>query len=458
MRLVSTTTSRLAYMVSFIIISFKLTAQVNSPYSRYGIGNLMGSQHIIGRSMGGIQAAYADGLSNNIVQSVNFNNPATYGAFYLVSYDLSLLYDTRTLKSNNPEGIFKSRYLIPSYLAVGMPLNKAKGLGLAFGLRPVSKINYAVITRGRVANDSIGTSYEGTGGMNQAFVGIGKRWKQVSIGFNTGYTFGRKEISTKKTFLNDTIAYAQSNTGSTTTYGNMFLQLGMQYEVSLKKIENKASKQTENYLLRFGATANLQQSLNAKQDQVVETFTVGSIGNFIGIDSIAKFNNVKGTIVMPASYDAGFVFHKTVSSTRGIFEMWSVGAEYSSTLWKNYRFYGQTDPAITNSWAMKLGAQFSPNPQAIRNYLNNVNYRVGFTFGKDYIDADGNGLKTSTISFGAGFPIRKWRAYETQYTVVQTALQVGKRGSSKNNITENFVQLSLGFSLNDTWFIKRKYD
>lgn len=458
MRLVSTTTGRLAYVVSFIIISIQLTAQVNSPYSRYGIGNLVGSQHIIGRSMGGIQAAYADGLSNNMVQSVNFNNPATYGAFYLVSYDLSLLYDTRSLKSSNPEGIFKSRYLIPSYLAVGMPLNKAKGLGLAFGLRPVSRINYTVITRGRVANDSVGTSYEGTGGMNQAFVGIGKRWKNLSIGLNTGYTFGRKELSTKKTFLSDTIAYAQSNTGSTTTYGKAFFQLGLQYEVLLHKVEDKAKKQTENYLLRFGATANLQQSLNAKQDQVVETFTVGSVGNFISIDSISKFNNIKGTIVMPASYEAGIVFHKTLTSTRGIFEMWSIGAEYSSTLWKNYRFYGQADPALVNSWTMKFGAQISPNPQAIRNYLNNVNYRIGFNFGKDYIDADGNGLKTSTFSFGAGFPIRKWRAYETQYTVVQTALQVGKRGSSKNNITENFVQLSLGFSLNDTWFIKRRYD
>jgi hypothetical protein len=63
-----------------------------------------------------------------------------------------------------------------------------------------------------------------------------------------------------------------------------------------------------------------------------------------------------------------------------------------------------------------------------------------------------------SASFGAGFPIRKWRAYETQFTVLQTAFQIGKRGSSVNNVTENFFQFTFGLSLNDNWFIKRKYD
>ena len=118
----------------------------------------------------------------------------------------------------------------------------------------------------------------------------------------------------------------------------------------------------------------------------------------------------------------------------------------------------KADPSLSNSWTLKFGAQISPNPQALRSYLSNVNYRFGVNIGKDYINADGNGLKNTSVSFGAGFPVRKWRAYETQYTVIQTAFQIGKRGSSVNNITESYVQLSFGVSLNDNWFIKRKYD
>jgi hypothetical protein len=457
MRLVSSTTGRLAFVVSFIIISINLSAQVNSPFSRYGIGDLNGSHHIISRGMGGIRAAYADGLSNNVGQSVNFANPATYGSFYMISYDVALLIDSRTLVSKVPNGKNNSIYFIPNYIAIGMPLDKKKGLGMAFGLRPISKINYQVIERTRSAGDSIGTVYEGNGGLNQAYIGIGKKWKDLHVGFNTGYTFGRKEISTKKTFLNDTIPYNQSNSASITNLGNVFLQLGLQYEFSVYKKVNTITKSTQNYLLRFGASGTLQQTLNTSQNIIKETFVLNSIGNPVSIDTVFNQNNVKGTVVMPATYEAGIVLHKTLSNTAGLFELWSFGVEYTTTQWKNYRFNGQPD-ALNNSWMVKIGGQISPNPQAQRNYLNNVNYRLGFNFGQDYVNADGNGLKTMSASIGAGFPIRKWRAYETQFTVLQTAFQFGKRGSNVNNVTENFFQFTFGLSLNDNWFIKRKYD
>ncbi|MCA6446380.1 MAG: hypothetical protein IM562_04395, partial [Chitinophagaceae bacterium] len=130
---------------------------------------------------------------------------------------------------------------------------------------------------------------------------------------------------------------------------------------------------------------------------------------------------------------------------------------YTTTQWTRYRFYNQPD-ALNNSWMLKLGAQISPNPIASNNYLRSINYRIGFNYGQDYINADGKGLKVFAVSLGAGLPIRKWRAYETQYTTMQTALQIGKRGSASNNITETYIQFSVGFSLSDIWFIKRRYD
>lgn len=458
MQSVSSTTGRLAFVVSFIsFFAISSSAQVNSPFSRYGLGNLVGSQHAISRSMGGLSAAYADGNNYNVGQAINFNNPATYGSNYMVTYDLGLSIDSRKLKSNNPSGTFSSVYLIPSYLAVSFPLNKAKGLGLAFGLRPITRVNYGVESRARLAGDSIGTIYEGTGGTNQAFIGIGKKWKNLSVGLNTGYTFGRKELSTTKTFYNDTLQYFESKSATQTNFGKVFLQLGLQYEFTLSKKENAADKSAKSLLMRVGATASLQQNMNAVQSISRQTFVVNAAGGLIEVDSIAKQDNIKGTIVMPATYDAGFMIMKTLTNTRGNFQLWSAGLEFTTTQWTKYRFYGQPD-ALNNSWALKMGAQISPNPDGGTSYLSNVNYRLGFQFGKDYINADGNGLKHSSFTLGAGFPIRKWRNYETQYTVVQAAVQFGKRGSAVNNITENYTQLTLGFSLSDMWFIKRKYD
>ncbi len=459
MRSVSITNSNLSRLcLSFIpaCFLFSVHAQENSPFSRYGLGEYYTNQHIISRSLGGITAAYADGLNNNVGQSINFNNPATYGSLYMVSFDLGLTIDSRSLRSASPVGKFTSNNFYPSYLAVGVPLKRAKGLGLAFGLKPVSRINYSINNFEKVAGDSLQTLYEGSGGINQAFVGIGKKWKTFSIGFNTGYNFGRKEISTRKVFLNDTVSYYQSNSTTSTNFGGVFLNGGLQYEISLQKKTNTAAKTSENYLLRFGLTGALQQNLSASQNIDRQTFTYGTNGD-IKIDSISSQDNIKGTILLPATYAAGVTLHKTSTNSRGLFELWSIGAEYTSTQWTKYRFYNQPDK-LANSWQFKMGVQFSPDPLSGRGYWNNVNFRAGFYVGKDYVNADGNGLKQYGVSFGAGLPVRKWNSYTDQFTVVNTALQFGKRGSGVNNITESYIQFSLGISMSDIWFVKRRYD
>lgn len=457
MRSVNTTMFRLSLLFFFIGTTlFSGQAQENSPFTRYGIGDLFTGTHAIGRAMGGLSAAYADGINNNVGQGINFNNPATYGQFFMVSYDIGLTIDSRLLRSENPSGEFRSNYFYPSYVTVGVPLNRTKNLGMAFGLRPVSRINYSVVNRERIAGDSLATIYEGTGGLNQVFVGIGKKWKDLSIGFNTGYNFGRREINTRKAFLNDTAFYYQSKSGTTTNFGNFFLQGGIQYEFSVHKQTDEKTKTTSNYLIRLGATGSLSQKLNGTQNISRETYTQTAAGD-LTIDSVLHINDVKGKVEIPSTYAAGITLHKTISNNRGIFEMWSIGAEYTSTQWSKYRFYGQPDQ-LNNSWQMKLGAQFSPDPINGRGYWNNVNYRAGFFFGKDYVNADGNGLKQYGISLGAGLPVRKWNNYDRQFTVLNMAFQFGKRGSSVNNITENFFQFTLGMSLSDIWFQKRKYD
>lgn len=456
MRSVSTTTARL--VLAFLPVLFLLgsSAQQNSPFTRYGIGELYSNPHIISRSMGGLSAAYADGVNNNVGQSVNFGNPATYGSIYLATFDLGLTIDSRTLNSQNPAGKFTSNYFIPSYLTLGLPLNRTKSLGLAFGLKPVSNISYSISAPERIAGDSLQTIYEGSGGMNQAFVGIGKKWKKFSLGFNTGYNFGRKEINTRKTFINDTITYYQSISSGKTNFSGLFLSGGLQYEVSLKKKTDNVTKSVDEYLLRFGLTGTLQQTLNASQDQSKHTYTVTTNGD-LKIDSVQELNSIKGNIQLPATYAAGVTLHKTTIASGRIYEMWSVGAEYTSTQWTKYRFYDQPDK-LSDSWQAKLGIQFTPDPVAGKGYWSNALYRAGFMMGKDYINADGNGLKHYCASFGVGLPVRKWRAYDNQFTFLNTALQIGKRGSGVNNITESYIQFSLGMSLSDLWFIKRRYD
>lgn len=457
MRSVSTILFRISccFLVTGISI-FNANAQENSPFTRYGLGDFYNGSHAISRALGGLGVAYSDGTNNNVGQAINFMNPATYGQFFMVSYDLGLTIDSRNLRSENPAGKFRSNYFYPSYLGVGVPLNKDKGWGMAFGLRPLSRISYSVINREKVVGDSLATVYEGSGGLNQAFIGVGKKWKNLSVGFNTGFNFGRKEISTKKTFINDTTFFYQSNSSTLTTFSGVFFNPGFQYEFTVGRKVIEQTKTTNSYKIIIGGSAMLAQRLSASQDQKRETFVETQSGD-ITVDSISNTTDIKGRIQMPATYAAGITLHKTSSNNRGTFEMWSIGAEYTTTQWTKYRFYGQPDQ-LNNSWQFKVGAQLCPDPLNGRSYWSNVNYRVGAFFGKDYLNPDGNGLKHVGFSLGAGLPIKKWNNYDRQFTILNTALQFGKRGSSVNNITESYVQFTLGISLTDLWFQKRKYD
>jgi hypothetical protein len=78
-----------------LCITVSTHAQENSPYSRYGVGDLTPNQNILNRAMGGISAAYTD------YQTVNFVNPASYGNIGRTIFDIGAEADVRTLKSIN---------------------------------------------------------------------------------------------------------------------------------------------------------------------------------------------------------------------------------------------------------------------------------------------------------------------------------------------------------------------
>ena len=64
-------------LLSLVLFALPLItrSQENSPYSRYGIGNLMPQGNIVNRGMGGVSAGFAD------LHTINYVNPASYGYF-----------------------------------------------------------------------------------------------------------------------------------------------------------------------------------------------------------------------------------------------------------------------------------------------------------------------------------------------------------------------------------------
>jgi hypothetical protein len=457
--------------VVFVVLFFgafcPAYTQDNSPYSRYGIGDIVPPTHILNRGMGGISAGYTDRFS------INFNNPASYSAFQSIRetknkkqilgraiLDLGINFDNRTLREPKPSVAqkFVAKNALFSYLQVGVALKN--NWGLSFGLRPVSRISYKLIRNERLTDpvtglpiDSASTRFEGTGGAFLPTIGTGfsiidrvtkNGPLKLSVGLNFGYMFGSTDYSVKRSLINDTVNYYQANYETKTTFGKSFFNGGLQFKIPINK---KIS-------LTFGAYGNLNDKLSASKDALRETFRFDAVNGDVRLDSVSDEKNIKGKIVYPASYTIGFVLEKEFALKE---PGWLFGVDFSRQNWDNYRFYGQSD-SVRSNWELRVGTQLRPAPK--KNYFSNVSYRLGFFTGPDYIRVQ-NKLSHYGISFGLGLPIANSRSSYVsinQYTLINLAFEYGKRGNNDNLLKESLFRFSLGFSLSDLWFSKRKYE
>jgi hypothetical protein len=413
--------------------------------------------------MGGISAGYTD------VLSINFNNPASYSSFQAVRelkskklvsgraiLDIGINFENRTLREPSTSKSFRASNALFSHVQVGVPIKA--NWGLSFGLRPISRISYKIVRQEYLTDPNTGlpidsaiTRFEGKGGAYLPSIGTGfsifrrdtKNGEQkLSIGINIGYLFGEKDYSTKRSLINDTVDYYQANYETKTNYGSLYFSSGLQYRTPL----------SDKIWLTIGAYGSWGQKINASQDILRETFFFDENIGDVRLDSVSDQRNIKGHIALPVSYSFGFVTQKmAVTNKEG---GWLIGADFSQQNWSKYRFYGNMD-SLRNKWEVRVGGQFNPVPK--RNYFSNVSYRAGFSFGPDYIKV-GQKLSQMTASFGLGLPIAISRQAPNQLTIINMAFEYNKRGNDDNLLKESLFRFSLGFSLSDFWFIKRKYD
>jgi hypothetical protein len=449
LRLRSVEIISLLFILSF---SFQSFAQNNSPYSRFGLGDVVTGGNTTSRGMGGVSAAYAD------MSSVNFNNPASFSQFFVVPearskkissgrvvFDVGVSAGSRSLVAPNTPERFTSSDLIFSYVQIGIPLRK--NWGLAFGIRPLTRIGYRISSLDSL-KDSFGNTlmipgqHRGTGGSYLPTIGTGFAIKNFSAGFNLGYLFGNRQTDLLKQPLDDSLHYYPSEHSSFTSFGNIFFDAGIQYSINLNKAKSN--------VLRLGVAGNWKQTLNATQGKTVKTYTSGSAGEELQVDSVYQQAGIEGKIIYPASYRAGLIYLHSSKNGSG----WLFGVDYSGAKWSDYRFYGQTD-SVQDSRQINFGAQISPRPR--RNYFTNVTYRFGFFTGRDYIKVKGD-LPLFGASFGVGLPVRTSRYAPGQGTIFNLGFEYMKRGNDNNLLKENISRVTLGLNLSDFWFGKKKYD
>lgn len=408
----------------------------NSPYSRYGLGDLQSGNYSSNVAMGGISNA----LQNDTTAPFNINsaNPASHASTRLTIFDFGLTSNMTQLETDSKKFLNNRTGL--SYMAFVFPV--AKWWGTSIGLRPYSSVGYKIYDQ--KTQDSIGTvnySYNGEGGINQIFWGNGFRIKKLYFGANVSYLFGDLIYSARDSFPSSS-NYMNTKVIQTTRISDLYYTFGMQYRKPLR----------QGWSVTLGATGSMKTNINAKQTTLAVNYK-NQYGIEIDRDTIIYPIAQSGTISIPMTIGAGFVVKKS--------EKLLIGFDYSMQNWSSFTSFGESE-LLKNSQKITMGIQYVPNKNAGKgeSYLKKIFYRAGFRYTDTYLDLNNTALKDYTITFGAGLPLRKIKVGETySQSVINVGVELGQRGTTDNQlIRERYMRIVVGFTLNDRWFIKRKYD
>jgi hypothetical protein len=419
-------------IVVIVLLAFQnLSAQtgISSPYSRFGIGHLERKSvnaRLLG--MGGI----ANAVSSN--RFVNPANPATYSGFDSLSFlfDAGFNMNRVVFKSATKSEMGTNATL--SYFSLGFPV--VKWWHSAIGVLPYSQVGYNVVIP--FEDEQIGKynkAFEGEGGLNQAFIGnaltLGKHF---SVGANITYVFGNNS-SSSLVYFPDSSLYANTKAVSKTLANDFIFDYGVLYKKAF----------SDNYSLNLGLVYNQKINLNVKRDFMLKSMFGGVDGEVeYVLDTISYTPSENGVIVLPHKLGLGAVFEKKNS--------WLIGFDANWQNWKNFSAFGVNDSLI-NAWNVAFGGEYTPNFTSISGYWKRVTYRAGFRYDQTYLKINGQPINEYAFSVGMGLPLPR------TMTTVDLSVELGRTGTTSHDlIQENFVNFTVGVSLYERWFVKRKYD
>ncbi|MEY4876088.1 MAG: hypothetical protein RL708_1237 [Bacteroidota bacterium] len=408
-------------------------AQENMPYSRYGIGTLQPSQFQSTMGMGNCATTF----QNEFMQ--NPANPASYAALAskAVTFEAAIQGRQNILNSGNSN----SKYfdLNPAHvgLAAMVKSNEKFKWGMGFNLIPFSKVAYNLQQDGN-KNDTpalLKHMFQANGNFYKFQFGNGIKYKNLFVGLNIGYIFGGTKSNVIAYYPDSVYTLASVYNKSQHASGLNF-QAGLQYVIKLPKDQK----------LVLGATFTPQSVLTSTRNEAwIRINNSGTI-----VDTAKLNSDTSGKIILPSQLAFGIQW----SQGRN----WGVAAEFSESLWSNYRNFEQRD-SFKNAWKISVGAFFTPDPLATQ-VLKRCIYKVGVNYGTDALYLRNKQFKAYSVSAGISMPVL-YKAEEGRpmYMFVHANIESGVRSTTVSGlINENFFRFNLGATISGNWFQKRKFD
>ena len=401
-------------MVSFMAVAQQSTS---SPYSFYGIGEIRFKGTVENRLMGGLSF-----MPDSI--HVSIQNPASYSYLKLTTFTVGGSFNSGTLRTFTEKE--KTQRSTLDYLAVAIPLKKS---GFSFGLIPYSAVGY------RIRNTVVDTiqKFEGTGGVNKVFFGYGYQLKpNLSIGAEVNYNFGEIQTNSLKYINGIQFGVLEENT---TVLSGFNYKIGLLYQRKIEKFD-----------FYSGLHYNYNSNLNTTTEQTISSVTYSEYLSPLVVDELSQ-NQSTARLHMPNQISIGAGIGKTRN--------WMIGTEFTwnqSSAMGN-RYDNITVASFKNGYKYSLGGFWIPNYNAFSNYFQKITYRTGFRYENTGLVIQNQTIKDYAFTAGFGLPLGG------TFSNLNIGVEYGQKGTVLSNLVrENYTNVVMSLSLNDKWFVKRKYD
>lgn len=413
---------KLLFFLALSAVAGAFAQNVTTPYSMYGYGILGDRATSMQRQMGSV------GYAMNSGRQINVMNPASYAAIDSLTFlfdigaDVSMLWQKEgDVKENSVGGGL-------DYITMQFPI--CKFMGGSIGMLPYSSVGYAFgkdIAHGALQN-------QGSGGINQAYLGIAGKYAGFSLGVNVAYSFGN--------IIND--YYANPATSGQSLVEHVMqirdwdLVIGAQYTARLSKTER----------LSLGATFTPKKSLHGNTWVTTQETTLESVA-----DTVASMK-IGGNYETPMSIGAG------VSYTHERTSRWMVEADITFQQWSKVKYSELRENSnpdnvvfqgmdFNNRTKYAVGGEFIPKVRG--NYFQRMAYRLGAYYNNDYLNIQGNKLKEYGVTAGFGFNTPEGK------TMINLGFEWKHRKATPAKlISENYFNITLGINVNELWFWQRR--
>lgn len=414
------------------------TDSAYSPYSMYGLGDLLPGGTAYTNTMGGV------GIATRNKRFLNYTNPASISCRDSLSFMMEFGVEQANryyyqginggMKSvNNTFNISNIAFSFPIYRTFTMMV----------GFAPYSSIGYDFTSKEGSKDyipsaGLINRSMEGHGTINNVFVDLAVTFfKRVSIGAEFDFLFGTLNRTSEVAFTNT--SYSALSMGYTSVVRAFRPKVGIQYEARLNQ---------ENSLI-FGATYAHPSITGGSTEDF--KYTVAQTVEYYDTLSLNTLTHEKLKTVMEVGAGVAYKFGDKLAVE--VNYIYQDGRKTGFDTFQPFQIVGPMTFTGSAAHSIRAGFDYVPNRNDIRYYYKRISYKGGLYYNQSPYRVNNCPVQSYGITFGVTLPVVRW------FNGLTLGMDVGRTSTAApNSVATTYFKFNVGINIHDYWFHKTQYN